>query len=85
MREFVHVICDPLGLHARSCVMIAREATKWESTVVVADAEREADAKSMASLVALRGVKGDKLRVVCEGIDEADAASALEALMRMSL
>ena len=85
MREFVHTIGDPLGLHARSCVTLAREATKWESHVVVADAERTADAKSMSALLSLRGVCGDELRVSCEGVDEADAASALEALMRMSL
>lgn len=85
MREFVHTINDPQGLHARSCVMLTREATKWTSQVLVSDAEREADAKSMASLLALRGVCGDELRVCCEGADEAEAASALEALMRMSL
>ena len=85
MREFVHTVCDPLGLHARSCVMLAREAAKWGADVTVSDAELMADGKSMASLLALRGAAGDALRVVCEGVDEADAASALEALMRMSL
>ena len=39
----------------------------------------------MASLLALRGSKGDELLVEVEGGDEAEAASALEALMRMSL
>ena len=85
MKEFVHVLADPLGLHARSCVIVAHEASKWSSAVTVCDAQRQADGKSMASLLALRGVKGDELVVRCEGADEVEASSALEALMRMSL
>lgn len=85
MKSFAHAITDPQGLHARSCVMLAREASKWTSEIKVRDMQREADGKSMASLMALRGVKGDQLVVSCEGADENEAASALEALMRMSL
>ncbi|MDI9591379.1 MAG: HPr family phosphocarrier protein [Acidobacteriota bacterium] len=85
MRSFVHAIVDPLGFHARSCVTIAREASRWASAVIVRDAEREADGKSMASLLALRARRGDVLSVTCKGPDEAEAASAIEALMRMSL
>lgn len=85
MRSFSHVIADSQGLHARSCVVVSREASKWVSDVAVHDATRKADGKSMASLLALRGRKGDELFVEVEGVDEAEAASALEALMRMSL
>lgn len=85
MRSFSHVIADSQGLHARSCVVVSREAKKWASDVAVYDATRKADGKSMASLLALRGRQGDELRVEVEGSDEAEAASALEALMRMSL
>lgn len=85
MRSFSHVIADSQGLHARSCVMVSREASKWVSDVTVYDATSKADGKSMASLLALRGRKGDELFVEVEGVDEAEAASALEALMRMSL
>ncbi len=85
MREFVHAIADRQGLHARSCVIVAREASKWQCGVAVSDGQRTADGKSMASLLALRGVQGDELVVRCEGADETEAASALQALMRMSL
>ena len=85
MRSFVHAIADPMGLHARSCVTIAREASKWESSVVVSDGSRKADGKSMAALLALRAKRGDELAISCEGADEGEASAALEALMRMSL
>lgn len=85
MRSFAHVISDPLGLHARSCITIAREAAKWSSTVIVRLADVEADGKSTASLLALHARGNDTLTVSCEGPDESEAASTLEALMRMSL
>ena len=85
MRSFAHVIADPQGLHARSCVMIAREAAKWRSDVKVHLGEHEADGKSMASMLALKGAYRDQIVVSCAGPDEVHAAGALEALMRMSL
>lgn len=85
MKSFVHAIADPLGLHARSCITVAREASKWSSETVVRIADREADGKSMASLLALHARCGEVLCVSCEGPDEVEAASTLEALMRMSL
>ena len=85
MRSFAHVIADSEGLHARSCVVIVNEAAKWASSVVVSFRDQDADAKRMTPLLALKAVQGDTLVVSCEGPDEIEAASALEALMRMSI
>ena len=85
MRTFSHVVADRQGLHARSCVTLAREASKWVCSVRVLLADRVADGKSMASLLALHGVYGDELQVECDGPDEVEAASTIHALMRMSL
>lgn len=85
MESFVHVIRDAEGLHARSCVVISREAAKWESVITVRNESGIADAKNISSLLLLRAKKDDGLCVSCEGRDERQAASALEALMRMSV
>lgn len=85
MRSFVHVIMDREGLHARSCVIIVNEASKWKSDITVSVEDEDADAKRMGSLVGLRARRGDALVVSCEGPDEAEAAVALESLMRMSI
>jgi phosphocarrier protein len=85
MRSFAHVIMDREGLHARSCVVLMHEASKWESEIVVTFAGMEADAKRMAPLLALHANQGDALVVSCEGVDEDDAAQAMEALMKMSI
>lgn len=86
MRSFAHVVADRQGLHARSCVVLSHEAAKWASDIHMRDAEqRMADAKSMMSLMSLRAQRGDQLIVSCEGVDEVEAAGAMEALMRMSI
>ena len=85
MRSFAHVIKDSQGLHARSCVILSREASKWTSKITVRLEDKVADARSMSSLLALHATRGDGLSVTCTGSDEVEAASALQALMRMSI
>lgn len=86
MRSFAHVVADRQGLHARACVVISHEATKWTSDIRVRDNEqRVVDAKSMMSLLSLRAAQGDELIVTCKGSDEVEAAGAMEALMRMTI
>lgn len=85
MRSFTHVIMDKEGLHARSCVIIVHEATKWVSDIVISCHDREVDAKLMTPLLSLKAMQGDTLMVSCEGPDEVEALSALQAVMRMSI
>lgn len=85
MRSFAHVIADRAGLHARSCVVIVHEASKWASDVTITLGDVDADAKRMGPLVALHAQRGDTLVVCCSGSDEDQAAFALETLMRMSI
>ena len=85
MKSFVHVIADSEGLHARSCVIIVNEARKWTSSVAVSFGDMVGSARSMSELLALHAKRGDAVVVSCEGPDEAEAAVALESLMRMSI
>lgn len=85
MRSFAHVIADREGLHARSCIVLVHEAAKWQSAIEVSCGEAEADGRSLSSLLSLHARRGDALVVSCSGPDEAEAALALEALMRMSI
>ena len=85
MRSFVHAIADSDGLHARSCVVLANEAAKWQSDIIVSFGGTKANAKSMAELLNLHAEKGDAVSVSCRGEDEQGAAIALESLMRMSI
>ena len=68
---------DNVDLHARPAAEFVRTAMRFSSKLWVAVGEREADAKSLLSILALGVKRGTSLRLRAEG---ADATAALEAL-----
>jgi phosphocarrier protein HPr len=68
---------DGVDLHARPAANFVRAAMGFGSTVKVAAGEREVDAKSLLSVLALGAKGGTELRLTAEGDD---AAAALDAL-----
>jgi phosphotransferase system HPr (HPr) family protein len=66
-----------VDLHARPAAEFVRTAMRFSSKVWVAAGEREADAKSLLSILALGARRGTSLELRAEG---ADAAIALETL-----
>jgi phosphocarrier protein HPr len=68
---------DAVDLHARPAAEFVRTAMRFSSKLWVAVGEREADAKSLLSILALGAKRGTVLRLRAEG---EDAASALETL-----
>lgn len=68
---------DDVDLHARPAANFVRAAMRFSATVFVACGEREADAKSLLSVLALGARRGTSIRLRAEGDD---AAAALDAL-----
>jgi phosphocarrier protein HPr len=68
---------DTVDLHARPAAEFVRTAMRFSSKLWVAIGEREVDAKSLLSVLALGARRGTVLRL--RGCGE-DAASALETL-----
>jgi phosphotransferase system HPr (HPr) family protein len=66
-----------VDLHARPAAELVRTAMRFSSKLWVAAGEREVDAKSLLSILALGAKRGTSLRLRAEG---EDAVSALEAL-----
>jgi phosphocarrier protein HPr len=64
-----------VALHARPAAEFVRAAMKFDADVFVAVAEREVDAKSLLSVLALGATPGTTLRLRADG-DDADAAVA---------
>lgn len=75
------VVAAEEGLHARPATRFVQEAKRYESEIRVFKEEAEANAKSSLSLMTLGAKKGDRIRVVAEGEDEAAAADALIQLI----
>lgn len=76
-------IINPLGLHARAAAQLVRLAGKYKSSIklVRTDNQVMADAKSILSVLTLAAAKGTELNLTVDGIDEADAATAIEDLV----
>ena len=66
-----------VDLHARPAADFVRTAMGFASAIWVASGEREVDAKSLLSILALGAKGGSTLRLRAEG---GDAGAALDAL-----
>ena len=66
-----------VDLHARPAANFVRTAMRFSANVSVAAGEREVDAKSLLSVLALGARRGTSLRLRAEGEDAAAAIAAL--------
>ena len=85
MKEFTHVIADPLGLHARPAGLLVKAAAAYQSTVTVTAPTGKADAKRSMAVMRLAAKQGMELTVTCEGPDEEAAAAGLQAFLKENL
>ena len=66
-----------VDLHARPAAEFVRAAMGFAAEIVVAAGEREANAKSLLSVLALGAKGGTTLRLRAQGGDAADAVTVL--------
>ena len=87
MKQFEFTVKDALGLHARPAGLLVSEAQKYESeiTLTVARSGKGASLKKLLAVMGL-GVKGgDAVSVTVSGVDESEAAQAVERWMKEHL
>jgi len=77
-REFT--IRNKLGLHARAAAKIVQTSNQFHSSIRIIKNGREADAKSMLSILTLSCPQGTRVEVFVEGKDAAEALAALTVL-----
>ena len=70
---------DGVDLHARPAADFVRTAMRFDAELWVAAGEREVDAKSLLSILALGAKRGTTLRLRAEGQDATEAIQALAA------
>ncbi len=85
MKEFKHVINDPLGLHARPAGMLVKAAAGFASTVTVTAPTGKADAKRLMAVMRLAAKQGMELTITVEGTDEDTAAASLQEFLKQNL
>jgi phosphotransferase system HPr (HPr) family protein len=77
--DMVVALPDGVDLHARPAADFVRCAMQFSAEVWVASGDREVDAKSLLSILALGAKSGTNLRLRAEGVDAAAALTALSA------
>ncbi len=85
MKEFKHVIADPLGMHARPAGMLVKAVAGYASKVTVTAPTGTADAKRLMALMRLAAKQGMELNITVEGPDEETAAAELQAFLKANL
>ena len=85
MKEFKHVINDPMGLHARPAGQLVKALAGISSTVTILAPKGKADAKRLMAVMRLAAKQGDELTIQVEGADEEAAAAQIQAFLQENL
>lgn len=80
MLEHEYVVGAAVGLHARPAAQLVRTAARFTSKTVVKNGEKQANAKSLLSVLALGAGYGATVIVTAEGADEDQVMDAMSAL-----
>ena len=81
MRSCEISILNSLGMHARAAAKFVHTAGGFTAHIRVGRGEREVDGKSIMGLLLLAAAQGSSIRISADGEDEAQAITALCALV----
>jgi phosphocarrier protein len=76
------IIPNSLGLHARPAALLAQEAGRFKSAVLISKNGVEVNAKSVMGLMLLAAECGAKVNVRADGPDEVAVIEALKLLFQ---
>ena len=85
MKEFKHVINDPLGMHARPAGMLVKAVAPYTSKITITAPTGTADARRLMALMKLAAKQGMELTVTVDGADEETAVAELKAFLEANL
>ena len=86
MKEFTHVIADPLGLHARPAGLLAKLAKPYADTVIsVTKGDKTVKASQLMKLMSLAVKNGDEVVVAAEGPAEEAAIAEMKKFFEENL
>jgi len=86
MQQFVHIVRDPLGIHARPAGLLAKTAKNFSDTVItVAKNGNAVRAGQLMKLMGLGVRLGDEVTVTAEGPGETEAIAAMRLFFSENL
>ncbi len=75
------VINNQIGLRARPATFFIQKANEFKCSIQVERDERRVNAKSLLGVLSLGIVKGTKVTIIADGVDEDEAIVALAELV----
>lgn len=85
MLSFEYVVTDEVGIHARPAGILAKEAKKYESKIMIKKEGKAVEATKLMAIMGL-GVKcGQTVEVEVSGTDEDVAYEAIKAFFEANL
>ena len=85
MIEFIHTVKDPNGMHARPAGLLVKEASRFESEIMLYRGNKAASAKKLIALLSLSVKSGETVRFTVVGPDEEVAAASLREYLMTHL
>ena len=85
MKEFSYIIKDEIGIHARPAGLLAKEAKKYSSKILLKKEDKEAEATRLMAVMALAIKKGQCVTVTVEGEDEETACTEIKGFFENNL
>ena len=85
MKEFVAIVKDPSGIHARPAGLLVKEINNYEYEVKIELNDKSADGKRIFAVMGLGAKCGDTLKIIINGKDEEDAFNNLKAFFDNNL
>ncbi|MDY4889022.1 MAG: HPr family phosphocarrier protein [Sphaerochaetaceae bacterium] len=80
MVEKILTIRNHAGIHTRPAALIARVATQYHSSIHFQKGTMDVNGKSVMGIITLGCPYKDKIRMICDGEDEQELATAIENL-----
>lgn len=71
------VVNNQVGLHARPATFFTQKANEFKSTILVERENRSVNAKSLLGVLSLGVMKGMKITIIGDGVDEVEAVNTL--------
>ena len=75
------VVKNETGLHARPASLFVQKAAKYKSTIKVKKDGKEANAKSIISVLSLGASFGSEITIIADGPDAEEAVAGLVELL----
>ena len=79
--ESEFTIVNKNGMHARPAAQFVKQASQFKCEILVEKDDEQVNGKSIMGLMMLAAAKGEKLKIIVEGVDAEGALNTLGKLI----